>query len=120
MDYAYTPGDTFEISGIVKRRKAGAESTIEAAAIAQVRFTVKRKRSDADADAITQKSLGSGITVAAGTNEVKITVPPAGTAAWPADTPRLYYDVQVTEGDGNSWTSQRGFLVRVEDVTDTP
>lgn len=84
-----------------------------------VRFTAKRKITDADTDAVISKVSGSGITVMSNPNDNKAVI-----AILPADTDfitnkiRLMCDVQIKDGS-NVYTVATGTLTINPDVTRT-
>ena len=81
-------------------------------------FTVKRGISDADASAVFQKTLGTGIVVAAPlTGVAVITVLAANTAALGDAAVTLLYDVQVKLADGSTKTPLSGEFRVTPDVT---
>lgn len=81
-------------------------------------FTVKRGISDADAAAVFQKTIASGIVVAAPlTGVAVITVLPADTAALGDGPLTLLYDIQVKLADGTTKTPLSGEFRVTPDVT---
>ena len=84
---------------------------------ARLDFTVKRRISDADDDAVLQKqSDDDGITLdeAAGTAEIRI----AGADTAELDVePRYVWDIQMTASEGEVTTLASGRLVLRPDVT---
>jgi hypothetical protein len=81
-------------------------------------FTIKRSAEDSDAQAVTQKTIGSGITVmdaAAGRADVRIAA--ANMAALPSKRIVLAWDCQVKDANGVISTVDRGELVVEPDVT---
>lgn len=83
---------------------------------ATLKFTVKRDLGDADADAVFQKAIGTGITVTDAPNGAcTLTIDPADTSALPA--PRAFhYDLELTESDGRVTTVAIGLLRLAADV----
>ena len=117
MDLTMTRGDARTMS--VPMTLAGVPWEIPVGAT--VRFTAKRKTSDADGAAVIAKSTGSGIVAVA--DVATITIAPADTDALAAarTNETLYYDVQVT-GAGSSfgpWTVASGRLIVEPDVSRT-
>jgi len=83
---------------------------------ADVRCTAKRRRTDTDADAVFQKTLGDGITAAGAV--LTVTIDPADTDELDRDTV-LEVDVQVTP-DGGVPLTVADFQLQVQlDVTRT-
>lgn len=104
-------GDTNKYDVTVTRDGAALDLTG-----ATLKFTVKRSLDDADADAVFQKAIGTGIVVddVAG-GLATLTVAPADTSALPA--PRsFHYDLQLTESDGRVTTVAIGSLRLSADV----
>ena len=72
---------------------------------ATIKFTVKENRSDADADAVFQKTTGDGITITNATEgKFDLKVDPSDTSSLDIgdkDNLDLFFDVQVTLGATN-------------------
>jgi len=80
-------------------------------------FTAKRKRKDADVDAVAVKTIGAGIAVQdAAAGELVVTLAPADTDAL-AKPVTLECDVQMIEADGTVTTVASGTLAIALDVT---
>lgn len=77
-------------------------------------FTAKRRRSDADDDAVIQKTSPTDITIDGVTAQVAIDA--ADTAELDHGT-ALFWDVQVFDTDGNLHTVASGRLSIVGDIT---
>lgn len=81
-----------------------------------IRFTVKRDASDADASAVISKTLASGISVTtvgnATTNGVlSVAIAPADTQTLPTGyTVALSYDVRLYDVAGDAYTVAQGVL----------
>lgn len=83
-----------------------------------LRFTAKRKVTDADLDAVIVKTSGAGIELGIPTGEALITVDPADTDDL-AKTTTLLWDVQVTDVLGVVKTAATGRLRILADVSRT-
>lgn len=114
-DFAITAkrGDTIDLEVAVTRNDAAVDLTG-----ADCWFTAKRRLSDADADALIQKTLGSGITVIgnAADGNLLVTIDPEDTDSLTRQTV-LYCDVQLLEADGRVTTVASGTLTVELDVT---
>lgn len=108
-------GDTIELSVTVTRSGAAVDLTD-----ADLTFTAKRRYSDADADAVVQKTLGDGIAVVgdAEDGEILVTLDPEDTDSLTRQTV-LLCDVQLVESDGRVTTVASGTLTITPDVTRT-
>lgn len=86
---------------------------------ATVRFTAKRRTTDADGAAMITKSTGSGITAVG--DVATITIAPSDTDALAAarTNETLYYDVQVAGAGFGPWTVATGRLIVKPDVSRT-
>jgi hypothetical protein len=79
----------------------------------ELRFTVKRSRTDTDAEAAISKHVGAGITITGATTAV-LALLPADTAGMPD---RSYvYDLELTEPDGRITTVAQGKFRVTADV----
>ena len=80
-------------------------------------FTAKNKISDADVDAVFQKTVGDGITITSaseGKIEVKLAEGDTNTLT---KRKRLHFDLQMKEASGDVSTPMAGVLVVDLDVT---
>lgn len=86
---------------------------------ASVWFTAKRKVTDADADAVFQKTIGDGVTLTAlGAGGIATaTLAEADTESLPDHEVALEVDVQLLEADGTKTTTSRGVLRVRPDVS---
>jgi hypothetical protein len=109
-------GDTLTLDIVVK----DADGVVMNLTGTALRFTVKRKVSDADADAIFQKSTSaSTITLTDAVHgEARIVIPPAATSGLAAVTHKLVYDLQLTSGTTVHTLDSGNFIVEA-DVTIT-
>lgn len=85
-----------------------------------LKFTLKRSVGDTDVNAITQKTIGSGIVVTnAAAGQCRVTLSPADTAGL-TDTRKviLQWDLQLTDG-AEVTTVAAGQLTLTPDVTRT-
>lgn len=112
-DRSITRGDT-RVYDLAFKDAAGAALNITDASIW---FTAKRSRSDADADAVFQLTIGAGITV---TNAVgglaTAEVTPGHTddiTIWTL----LYYDIQIKDSTGKTYTVEEGTIAVIPDTT---
>ena len=80
----------------------------------EVWFTVKRKRQDADVDAVIAKSTDQGDITVAGF-QATVTIDAADTQD--LDPVALYWDVQIVDGDGKVRTVATGRLAVLADIT---
>jgi hypothetical protein len=81
-------------------------------------FTAKQSYVDADAAAIIQKTVGSGITVTDAQKGIAaIVVLPADTEDLDGAKVNLYWDVQLETASGDVWTIVKGNLIINPDVT---
>ena len=80
-----------------------------------VRFTAKRRRTDADADAVIIKTSPDDITFVADEATATVTIDPADTADLEVTT-LLVFDWQVTASGGDPVTVERGTLLVRADV----
>lgn len=84
-----------------------------------LKFTAKRRTSDADDDAVIAKASSAGITLVDGPNGIAdITILPADTDSY-SDTAPLLWDVQVENGATDIRTPLSGWLIVAGDVTRT-
>jgi hypothetical protein len=80
-------------------------------------FTAKKAKGDADAAAICQLTIGSGITiVSAAGGTFTVVIPKTATEGLTRDT-TLYYDVQVVDATGLVYTCDSGTIAVTTDVT---
>jgi hypothetical protein len=119
-------GDTNRYTTTITRSGAGVDLTNAA-----LTFTVKRRKSDADVDALIQKSVASGAldsslgmvkaTQSGATlGEVTTTIAAGDTDDLTAESTVLYYDIQMIEGSGSSavvTTVDEGTFTVSADVT---
>lgn len=83
-----------------------------------ITFTAKRRLSDADADALIQKTTASGITVDADpTTGLATLVIDAADTVGLASGPALFWDLQIDDGAGDVRTPLSGRLAIASDVT---
>lgn len=109
-------GDTITLDFTVKRPAGGAAVDLTGATFT---FTAKKKLSDADAAALFQKTLGSGVSVTNAANgQGRVTVAPADTTSLPDYETDLYCDLQMTEAVGTVTTVAEGILRIRPDVTE--
>lgn len=108
VDYEIERGDTAKFTGTAKRT----DKTIADLTGATVRFTAKRKLTDADGDAVIAKTA---TVLDAEAGVFRVTIDPGDTSSLSACT--LSYDVQITEADGTVTTTQKGTLAIVLDAT---
>lgn len=81
-------------------------------------FTAKRSPADVDADAVFQKSTGSGISVSdAAGGLARVTVAPTDTSTLSNTDQTLECDVQLKEADGTVTTVARGQLILIPQIT---
>lgn len=81
-------------------------------------FTAKYRYTDADASAVFQKTIGSGITVTNPTQGlITITIDPADTALIAKVKTVLVFDIQIQTSGGSKWSAASGNLVITPDVT---
>lgn len=86
-----------------------------------ITFTVKRKKSDTEADALTVKTLGAGLTLEGGGVSALIAFLPSDTAALPPKLQTFGFDVQVSTSDLDPVITQEGELeVRATYTTVAP
>jgi hypothetical protein len=109
-------GDSKEWSGAVT--KAGAVYPIEAAA--EIRFTAKRQKRDADTAAVIRKTWLAGVPSGIFVDNLpqglyRVKLDPADTTSL-TETTHLVYDVQLKDSTG-TFTIDEGDLVVVLDVT---
>lgn len=84
----------------------------------ELTFTVKRRLSDSDDDALIQKTVGEGIVVSEDEPGVAtITIDPVDTSGI-ANGPSLYWDIQV-QADDDVRTPLSGRLIVIPDATRT-
>lgn len=84
---------------------------------AELWFTVKRKLSDPDSDAIIQKTTGAGIEHEAEAGSATIYLEPSDTEGLAARQQTFRFDVQLKEQDGRISTILRDYLTVKPDVT---
>lgn len=101
-----TRGDTFSFDLRM--------TDVEADSIKSLYFTIKKKATDSDADAIIQKSLDDGITMIAN-NIYRVRVAPEDTDNVPAE--KYAYDIQIRIND-DVYTLFRGSIAINQDVTE--
>jgi hypothetical protein len=81
-------------------------------------FTAKYRYTDADLDAVFQKSIGSGITITNPTQGLfTVAILPADTLAVAKARTVLVWDLQVQDGSGKVYTLNSGSIVINPDVT---
>lgn len=117
MNIKMTRGDSKAIAGKVTTVPAGAAVDITSHLIW---FTAKRRISDADNEAVFQKTVGDGITVTDGpAGEFAIQINPSDTSGLSdVEANNLYYDLQVKTGS-TVQTLSKGRLLVEYDVTKT-
>lgn len=84
------------------------------------RFTVKRRFTDADADAVFQVSsdgTSPGIVVDTGTSKAVVTIPKASTEAAKADGEQFHYDLRMFDTENTPHTFVSDVLEVVPNVT---
>lgn len=106
-------GDTIDLEVPILRDDVAVDLTG-----ADIWFTAKRRLTDADADAVAQKSIGSGIVVVgdAADGTVLVTLDPADTDSLTKQTV-LTCDIQLVEADGRVTTVASGTLTVELDAT---
>jgi hypothetical protein len=84
-----------------------------------LRFTAKRSRTDADAQAVITKTVtGSGITITGGSaGKARILLAPGDTGSL-GGSERLFYDVQLADGS-TVYTLVSGRLLVLADISRT-
>ena len=83
-------------------------------------FTAKTKHTDADEDAIFQKTVGDGITVvSAAQGLISVAIDPDDTSSLSAVKTQLVWDLQVVDSEGNVYTAASGYLIVNPDVTES-
>lgn len=115
---ALVRGDTKEIEYDLLD-KNGAAIDLGAPGVS-VWFTLKYYLSDPDATAIVQQTLANGGIVlrdTAGSGHVRVLVPASATQGITEGTTKLYYDVQLLDGNGRITTVERGLFMVDPDVT---
>lgn len=113
-------GDSDTFSVIIKQGKAlMAAAVIDAASFY---YTAKAKHSDADADAIFQKTSSDGISIEdADAGKISVTVDPADTLDLPADTETSgWYDIRMKTSDDQIFTIVEGPLLIQRNVLRSP
>lgn len=109
-------GDTVRLPVVVTRPAGGAVVDLSGCSL---RFTAKRKRKDADADALLVKTIGSGILISdAPAGLAVILIDPADTNAYTKQI-ALQCDLQLVEPDDTITTVADGTLTVTLDVTRT-
>lgn len=88
---------------------------------AKLKFTVKKRLADADADAVFQLTSNPavGIVIDTGTSKAVITIPKAVTEAVKPGGEPLYYDLRMIDTSGNPHTFVSDKLDVVPNVTRT-
>jgi uncharacterized protein YbjT (DUF2867 family) len=113
MNFTITRGDDVGWSGTVEL----SDVAYDLAGCA-LYFTGKNKYTDADASAIFQKTIGSGITVTNPTQGLfTIALVPADTTAIPKAKTILVWDLQLVNSAGKRYTIASGNLIVNPDVT---
>jgi len=114
-DDPFYRGDTLIFDGV---------ATLSAALLDLTAYTIwctgKYRRSDADSDAVFEKTVGDGITLLTQSGLTKggftVTIDPADTSGLNYKT-TLEYDVQVKDASGHIYTADSGTIVVSLDVT---
>ena len=78
-------------------------------------WTAKRSYADADADAVCQKAIGIGLSVAGST--ISLGLVPVDFSALTAESTRLVWDAQAQWGDGSVRTVATGTITIAADIT---
>ena len=121
QQYEFTRGDTFTIPAqYATVDYSTCPPTVTGIDItsAAIYFTCKRYKNDADADALFQLTVGSGITTDAGTNGFfTVVVPEANTEDLPVGIP-YFFDCVIEPVAGGRQTVLNGTLTLKEPVTD--
>jgi hypothetical protein len=92
---------------------------------ATVKFTAKRDRTDADVDAVFQKTTGSGVTTiqngdASTPGIVTVALAQADTSSLPSYDIPLFWDIVVGDSSGHHDTVLSGTLIVTAGATSTP
>jgi hypothetical protein len=112
-NFTFTRGDTVVLSGSVTF--GGDPYNLAGATIW---CTAKSRFTDADEDAIFQKTIGSGIVIVnAAAGLYTITIDPADTVDLAKVKNILVYDVQLKDADNKVFTIASGNLIINPDVT---
>lgn len=112
FEFRESRGDTIQLLVPVTRNGSPVDITD-----AQFYFTAKRSKTDADVNAIIQKSSGDGISILDASGGMAVIVIQPEDTDFLDDEPRLYCDVQMVEADGTTTTIARGRLTLLYDIT---
>jgi hypothetical protein len=113
-NFTMTRGDTVILSGTTTL--GGDPYDLTGATLV---FTAKSRYTDADEDAIFQKTEGDGITVVSAAQGLfTVEIEPDDTADVPKVKTVLFWDTQVTDSESKKYTIASGKLIINPDVTD--
>jgi hypothetical protein len=117
--FAMFRGDTFSQQFQFKRAAPNTTTPIAVnVSAATILATLKHTVVEPDNTALTQKTIGAGITVDTGSQGLfTLTLDPFDTANLPDGVTSLVFDVQVKESSGRVTTVVRGDLMIEPDVT---